>query len=344
MVILIITGVAVGVTVGRKSNISTDDGTTELSTTTTTKRPDPECLLSTWNDNGTTIAGSEDGIHGDSLNLLYKPRDLVIDNNNDIYISDTLNSRLIRYTSNAVEGYPILNRLSIRGIALSADEQAIYLSTFAFHIERIERINKNGSGVSTVIVPTEVFSVCYSLVVRLENTYICDTNNNRVILWFNSNSSFDVVAGGNGFGTDSEHLQAPEGIFVDDDLNIYVADTRNHRIQLWKKGTSKGITVAGNPLSLAGSGLGELSSPRAVIIDSRGTMFIADAGNHRILQWFKDETQARSILVGSTGTFGLNPNQLNNPTSLKFDTKGNLVVVDSDNNRVQKYLVDNSQC
>ncbi|CAF0833474.1 unnamed protein product [Adineta steineri] len=309
-----------------------------------TTRPDPTCLLSTWNDNGTTIAGSEDGIHGGSLNLLYNPRDLVIDNNNDIYISDTLNRRLMRYTSNATEGYPIFNGFSIRGIALSPVEQAIYLSTFILNIERIERINKNGLGGSTVIVPLEVFSVCYSLVVRLEITYICDTNNHRVILWFNTNSSFDVVAGGNGWGTDSEHLQSPEGIFVDDDQNIYITDTRNHRIQLWKKGTSQGITVAGSSLSLAGPGLGELRSPTAVIVDSRGTMFIADAGNHRILQWFKDETQASSILVGSTGTLGLNPNQLNKPTSLKFDTEGNLLVVDSENNRVQKYLVDSSQC
>ncbi|UJR17280.1 hypothetical protein I4U23_004174 [Adineta vaga] len=359
IIVIITVSTTLGVVLGRKSTTNvingTDTSSTDSSTTTTTKTSStisatttktsigPTCLLSTWNENGTTIAGSQDGIHGDTPGFLYKPRDLFIDNN-DVYITDTLNRRIIKYTLNIAQEHTIISDITTRGIAFASEKQIIYFSNFISNMERIERVNKDGSGGSSTIVPSGVLSICYSLVVRLESTYICDTNNHRVILWFNVNSSYVNVAGGNGFGTDPNKLQTPEGIFVDDDGNIYVADTRNHRIQLWKQGASEGKTVGGSSLSLAGSGMKDLRNPTAVIVDKYGTMFIADTGNHRIVQWLKDDTQAKSILVGRNGLAGLSLNELNRPTNLKFDSEGNLVVVDSENNRIQKYLVDNSHC
>ncbi|CAF3713666.1 unnamed protein product [Rotaria sp. Silwood1] len=293
------------------------------------------CL--TWDENGVTIAGAQNGDSGLAPNRLYDPRDLIVDSEN-IYVSDTSNRRLLKFANHSAEGQSLFTGDSLYGLALNQEEQAIYFSHESGSSEIIQRINKNG-GDPSIVVPSGHISRSYSLVAFKESTYICDTSNHRVILWSNIDKTFAIVAGGNGVGSDSKQLRVPEGIFVDVNRNVYVADTLNHRIQLWKNGTSNGTTVAGS--SNLGPGLHQLNSPRAVFVDS-GTIFIADSGNNRILKWNIGELRAAVVLVGSGS--GPNPNQLRNPTSLKFDLRGNMYVVDNTNHRVQKYLVNNTQC
>ncbi|CAF4883120.1 unnamed protein product [Rotaria sp. Silwood1] len=293
------------------------------------------CL--TWDENGVTIAGAQNGDSGLAPNRLYDPRDLIVDSEN-IYVSDTSNRRLLKFANHSAEGQSLFTGDSLYGLALNQEEQAIYFSHESGSSEIIQRINKNG-GDPSIVVPSGYISRSYSLVAFEGSTYICDTSNHRVILWSNIDKTFAIVAGSKDLGSDSNQLRAPEGIFVDVKRDIYVADTLNHRIQLWKNGASNGTTVAGS--SNLGPGLHQLNSPRAVFVDS-GTIFIADSGNNRILKWNIGEVSAAVVLVGSGS--GPNPNQLRNPTSLKFDLQGNMYVVDNRNNRVQKYLVNNTQC
>ncbi|CAF3349828.1 unnamed protein product [Rotaria sp. Silwood2] len=293
------------------------------------------CL--TWDQNGVTIAGAQNGESGPAFDRLYSPQDLVVDNKN-IYVSDTSNQRLLKFVNYSTQGQPLFTEDRLYGLALNQEEQTIYFSRETGSNEIIQCINKTGGQPSTV-VPSGQFSRSYSLVTFEESTYICDTSNHRVILWSNVYRNFTIVAGGNGMGSDSNQLRVPEGIFVDVNRNIYVADTLNHRIQLWKNGNSNGITVTG--ASNLGSGLHQLNNSRAVFVDG-DTMFIADSGNNRILKWNIGEFRATAVLVGSGS--GINPNQLNNPTSLRFDSQGNIYIVDNGNNRIQKYLAKNTQC
>ncbi|CAF3167354.1 unnamed protein product, partial [Rotaria sp. Silwood2] len=269
----------------------------------------------TWDENGVTIAGAQNGESGQNLGRLYDPRDLIVDDEN-MYVSDTANQRLLKFVNHSTEGQSLLTGVRLYGIALNQKEQAIYFSQESGSNELIQRINKNG-GDPSIVVPGGHFTRSYSLLAFEDSIYICDTSNHRVILWSNIDRNFTVVAGGNCVGSESDQLRAPEGIFVDENRNVYVADTLNHRIQLWKNGASNGITVAGT--SNLGSGLNQLNSPRAVSAYS-GTMFIADSGNNRTLKWNTGESTA-AVLVGSGS--GNNSNQLRNPTSLKFDSQGN---------------------
>ena len=74
------------------------------------------------------------------------------------------------------------------------------------------------------------------------------------------------------------------------------------------------------------------------MIDHVGTIYITDFGNHRIVRWLKEAKEC-SIMVGGNGE-GNQPNQLNYPIDSSFDQQNNLYVLDRDNYRVQKFLID----
>ncbi|CAF3023257.1 unnamed protein product, partial [Rotaria sp. Silwood2] len=74
-----------------------------------------------------------------------------------------------------------------------------------------------------------------------------------------------TVAGGNRLGNETNQLNYPMGLFVDDEQTIYVADEHNHRIMEWKRGATGGQVVAGG--NGRGNGTHQLLQPWDVIVD-----------------------------------------------------------------------------
>jgi sugar lactone lactonase YvrE len=102
------------------------------------------------------------------------------------------------------------------------------------------------------------------------------------------------------------------------------------------EGAKQGIVVAGGQVE--GNGLTEFSSPRGVVVDQLGTVYVAEWRDHRITRWVKGATQG-SVIVGGNGRGGQS-NQLDGPVGLSFDRHGNLFVVDEGNHRVQKFNIE----
>lgn len=92
--------------------------------------------------------------------------------------------------------------------------------------------------------------------------------------------------GGDGVPAEESRLGRPEGLAFDRDDGLLVADRSNHRVRLIG---ADGIihTVAGSG-SLGSSGDGgparpsKLNSPTSVAVGPDGSVYIADAGNHRV--------------------------------------------------------------
>ncbi len=66
-----------------------------------------------------------------------------------------------------------------------------------------------------------------------------------------------------------------------------------------------------------------------------------DQRNYRIIRWIKGSKQGSVIAGGSLP--GGQSNQLSCPTVLSFDQHGNLYVVDWENNRVQKFIIEKTK-
>ena len=134
-----------------------------------------------------------------------------------------------------------------------------------------------------------------------------------------------------------------DGIAVDKRGNVYIAMRDNNivsRIDL--KGNM--TTYAGNGSSgFSGDGgkaiEGALNVPAGLAFDKSGNLYIADRNNHRIR---KVDTRGRISTIAGTGTAGFSGDgapaikaQLNHPSGIAFDKKGNLFFSDRSNERIR---------
>ncbi|CAF3168779.1 unnamed protein product [Rotaria sp. Silwood2] len=114
-----------------------------------------------------------------------------------------------------------------------------------------------------------------------------------------------TVAGGHGYGSSTNQLWDPEGLFIDDDETVVIADCVNDRIIQWKMGATSGQIVAG------GNGqenrLDQLNRPADVLIDKvTDSLIICDQENRRVVRWSRrNSTTQGEILIDNIDCYGL---------------------------------------
>ena len=197
---------------------------------------------------------------------------------------------------------------------------------------------------------SRVCSVRTSLVVSLANTkkkkkkkkkMFVDVNNtlycsiggtNQVVTKSldDPTNTLSIVAGTGCYGSDSDMLAYPAGIFVDLNSNLYVADRNNHRIQYFAYGNRNATTVAGT----GAPGTITLNIPIDIVVDGNGYLFIVDYEDHRIVA---SGPNGFRCVVGCISGPGTPSNQLWRPQSMSFDGDGNMWVADTGNGRIQKF-------
>ncbi|CAF4354053.1 unnamed protein product, partial [Adineta steineri] len=147
----------------------------------------------------------------------------------------------------------------------------------------------------------------------------------------NDSEMISTTAAGAGIrGSASNELWNPRGIFVDINFDLYVADSFNDRIQLFKSGELNGTTIAGQE-SL--NNIISLSRPSGIVLDADKYLFIVDRDNHRIIRSRPNDIRC---IIGCDKT-GSQSHQLSMPTTLGFDSYGNIFITDRLNNRIQKF-------
>ncbi|CAF1558246.1 unnamed protein product, partial [Rotaria sp. Silwood1] len=83
----------------------------------------------------------------------------------------------------------------------------------------------------------------------------------------------------------------------------------------WNKHAKEGIIAAGGQGE--GNALKQLSHPNGLFVDTLGTVYVADSGNHRVMRWPKGAKQG-TVIAGGNGK-GEGANQFNYPIGLSFD-------------------------
>jgi sugar lactone lactonase YvrE len=182
------------------------------------------------------------------------------------------------------------------------------------------------------------------------NLYIADMGASDVRMVSAKDGTISTFAGGAGhFGSSGDggppaaaYLLFPHDVAVDAAGNVYIADFVNCRIRK--------VTVSPTPIisTLAGSKYGYggdggpataalLGLPSGVALDSSGTVYIADSGNNRI------RTVSGGIigeLAGADHARGdggkASAALLFFPQRIAWDTKGNLYIADTDNDKIRK--------
>jgi len=180
--------------------------------------------------------------------------------------------------------------------------------------------------------------------------FIADTGNER-IREIIPNGNIITVAGngtagfsGDGGPATNASLDYPAGIAVNSAGYIFFADDLNQRIRMI---SPQGVisTVAGDGAAgYTGDGISATSAalnfPEGVALDAAGNLYIADNYNCRIR---KVSVNGLITTVVGNGTPGYNGDgipassaAIDGPTRVGFDHNGNLLVVDSGNQRIRR--------
>lgn len=224
-----------------------------------------------------------------------------------------------------------------------------------------DELDYRGIQSDTLAAPTSVSSAG-------ELTAIADRANNRVLVLTGDPTAPKrvVVLGQLGpddyfpnrwAGASAETLSAPSGVFTDG-TRIVVADSGNHRVLVWNEPPTRNGApadlVLGQPnfestAQNAGEPLPDsdtLHYPSDVWFDGR--LFVADEFNHRVLVWNEmpaTNGQGANAVIGQPDYTSVEPNRglgwyargadtLSRPTDVVTDESGQLIVADSENNRV----------
>lgn len=179
--------------------------------------------------------------------------------------------------------------------------------------------------------------------------YVADALNNRIRRLENGILTTFAGSGTYGFAGDggsaiNAQFRNPTALSVSNDGSILVADYGNHRIRK--------IDPNGLISTLAGTGefgfsgdngsanVAQLNFPQGVAIDRTGNVYIADTNNHRIR---RGETSGRITTFAGIGTAGFAGDgdfaalsQLNQPTSVRINSVGEIFIADSGNHRIRK--------
>jgi uncharacterized protein (TIGR03437 family) len=201
--------------------------------------------------------------------------------------------------------------------------------------------------------------------------YIADTLNSRILAWadvasYQIGDAPALVLGQPGpqytnpLGIGVKGLNSPVGFAVNP-LNgdLYLADYGNNRVLRFLAPFSNSSriepdAVIGQPNftnRTAGSpSASTLSQPRAVAFDAVGNLWVADAGNHRVLRFNTsaltgESSPAADFVLGQRDFFGNAANAggsvsgaaFDTPNGLAFDAVGNLYVSDGRNSRVLRF-------
>jgi sugar lactone lactonase YvrE len=207
-----------------------------------------------------------------------------------------------------------------------------------------------------------------------DRVFVTDTYNNR-ILWWNGISNFtngmpaDGVIGQSGFDAtlpnrgnstpDKNTLYHPSSVCLDPNGNMWVADTDNNRVLSFLTATElatgmDAVLVLGQydyvsrePMAVKADAL---NRPTGVSLDPSWNIWVADAGNNRVLRYLADSGyhyhsgQGADIALGQPDFGSNDPHAgtitaatLNSPQAIYADAAGNLWVADTLNNRVLRY-------
>lgn len=190
----------------------------------------------------------------------------------------------------------------------------------------IARWGRNGAGNGELDAPSGI------AVDSGGNIFVADFYNHR-IQKFTGEGNFLLQWGSE--GRRSGRFRYPTEIAVNDRDEVLVADAYNHRIQ---KFTSDGDYIAewgGIGYGIPGKWPGWFRLAKAVAVDSRGNVYVADAFNRR-LQKFTGGGE----YLGQWSNPDSGDNRLEYPAGVAIDPEGRVYVSDFFENRIWKLKCD----
>src|SRR5256886_14125673 len=243
-------------------------------------------------------------------------------------------------------------------VAVDSQDQ-LYLLTSREDILELWKIDPNGYmhfivsvGPSDVVVTFKApnLPVGGMAITKEGIIFIADRAGNRVMKFDGKTSSLYAGTGdtlGDGGTATSAQLSWPIGVALDKNETLYSADTGSHRIRRVDHTKGTITTVAGGAGQFEGNSGDEgparqaqLSFPFGVAVAPDGTIVFTDTGNHRLRMVTPD---GRVYALAGTGRWGFSGDgmpasdaEFDGPEGLALDSKGDLFIADTENQRIRE--------
>ena len=231
------------------------------------------------------------GGYGIDSGRFKSPQGLAIDPSGNVYVTDTSNHRIQKFSS---DGKFITKWGSFgvlegefngpNGIAMDGEENLYVVDTANSRIQKFSKTGQFLASMGGYGVSDGRFKLPRDLALDSAGTiYLVDSGNNRIQV-FSGNGTFLTKWGG--FGTNDGRFIHPTGITLDHEGNVFVLDSGNNRVQKFSNN--------GTLLSKWGSyGVldGQLRFSSDMISDRSGNIYLSDSLNNRILIYSADPLQ-----------------------------------------------------
>ena len=272
-------------------------------------------------------ANLNDSLNGQTARSLYLPQGLAFDPNGDLWVADSFNNRVLEYVPPFTSG--MAAHLVLGQPNFTANE--LVVSSRSLGLPRGIAFDSQG------------------------DLWVADTLFSRVLEFMPPFTNYEAasrVIGQSTFtgflpGTSPTSLFFPSDVAVDANGTLYVSDTDNNRVLAYAPPFTDGMAASavegqtnfysGGP----GTGATALTSPYGIAVDPRGELWVADAGNNRVVRYplpLADGGAAnlalgQPTLVGSAA--GITSGGLRAPTGVTVDpASGGLWVGDYGNSRL----------
>jgi len=266
--------------------------------------------------------GQIDGGH------FFQLESLSIDNEGNVYVTDSGNARIQKFTSDGqflktwgVSGTDNGEFKKPTGIATYennvyvVDSEQARIQVFDSTGKFLQSWGKFGSDQGEFFYPQGI-SISNDGVV-----YVADTKNHRIQQFTTDGeflSSFGIFGPGDG------RLRTPIDVALGENY-VYVSDPGNSKIE---KYTYEGISVASFDYNFGGSP----TQPYGLTVDTDGNIYFTDLYKHRIVKIDPEGTTLKIF-----GSVGSDKGKFIAPKDIVLDDKGYLFVTEYGNNRIQKF-------
>lgn len=316
----------------------------------------------------------EFGSYGSGNGLLNHPAALALDTKGNVWVADTKNNRIEKFSpsgtylakfGSAGSGNGQLS--GPEGVAIDAKGNVWVSDTGN---GRLEVFSEAGAFVKSVASkgsdPGQLDEPIGIDVGPAGKVFVADSHNNRIAEFSEAGAFIDQFGS---YGQRAPKLNRPVSVEVDLSGNVWVGDQGNGRVEKWSeageylgrfgtRGSGTGQFAPGSLMGIESGPNGDLwvadagsdrvqrwRAPSPVYSNSFGTSFPADValgsgGNVWVLDASEDlvtQFDSKGEYLSQFGTHGWGPGEFIHPTSLALDPEGDIWVADAGAQRVQEF-------
>ncbi len=267
---------------------------------------------------------------------LDRPAGIAVDpTTGKLFVASQSDQRILRFASatalaNGANAEAVLGQVNFSSTGFSSTQSTFSSSLLGIHVDRQGRL------------------------------WVADRNNNRVVMFqgastLSNGAPADLVLGQANFtnsasGTTASTMTSPAGVFVDASDNVWVSDFGNSRVLKFTNAStltngSSAIVALGQANFTSGTpsvSSTRLNAPSGLLVDSAGSLWVADQGNNRVVRFDNAATlatgAAASAVLGQLDFDSLNEatasGRFDTPMGIALDSFGTLYVQEYENHRV----------